>query len=142
MSALLTVVGNLTADPEIKFTAGGKAVASFTVATSERRRQDDGTWINGDSTYWPVSVWEGLAEHVCESLRKGDAVIVVGSASWRGWDKPDGTKGGRLEIKAREVAASLRWHPVVPARGNTGTRPSATQQDPWSADHSDDIPPF
>lgn len=141
----VTVIGNLAADPELRFTSSGKAVANFTVVTSRSVKRDDGIWDNDvDRTYWPCSVWDRLAEHVCESLQKGDAVIVVGDASMRSWEKQDGSKGSRMEINAREVAASMKRWPVVPARGNgESARSSAPISDPWSKpSREDDIPPF
>ena len=142
MSATLTVIGNLAADPELKFTAAGKPMARFTVMTSKSRKLDDGTWESVDVTGWPVTCWDRLAEHVTESLRKGDAVIVVGAASTRSWENKDGTKGSRMEVNAYEVAASMKRGPVVPTRG---AKPSGafSGADPWTpAAGGDEIPPF
>ena len=77
----LTIAGNLAADPELKFTPNGKAVASFTIISSKSVKKDDGTWENTDVTAWSVKCWNKLAENVCESLRKGMSVIAQGCLS-------------------------------------------------------------
>lgn len=139
MSQHLTIVGNLAADPELRFTASGKALATFTVMTSRSRKLDDGTWESVDVTGWPISVWDRLAEHVTESLKKGDAVIVTGTAAIRSWENNDGSKGSRMEVNAQDVAASMKRNPVVPARAAKASAPAG---DPWGSPASDDIPPF
>lgn len=142
MSQNITIVGNLAADPELKFTANGKAVANFTVMTSRRVKDDQGNWSDEDVTGWPVSVWDQTAEHVCESLRKGDRVIVVGAAAIRTWETKDGGKGSRMEVKGYEVAASMKRWPVIPARAQAGAPSSKPITDPWGTPPTDDIPPF
>ena len=66
----LTITGNLTSDPELKFTQTGKAVASFTVVTSKSKKNQDGTWENTDVTFWNVKAWDKLAENIADTLRK------------------------------------------------------------------------
>jgi len=145
MSSQLTIVGNLAADPELRFTSGGKAVANFTIVTSRSVKGADGTWDNDvDRTYWPCTVWDKIAEHVCESLGKGDAVIAIGYASTRSWEGKDGSKGSRMEVNVTEVAASMRRTTVTvhrseraPGHGSTSTA------DPWGPSKTDEeIPPF
>lgn len=109
MSTNLTVIGNLAADPELKFTASGKAVATFTVlASRSRKNEETGQWESHDTTGWRVTAWERLAENVAESLSKGDSVVIVGTAVWRSWEKDDGTKGGRMEVTAQHVGVDLK----------------------------------
>src|SRR5690606_5123010 len=96
MSAQITLVGRLTADPELRFTPTGTAVARFTVATS-RRRKDGDQWVDADTTFWVCTAWEQLAEHIAEHLTKGAAVIVVGQAHQTSWESEDGQKRSRIE---------------------------------------------
>lgn len=109
----ITITGNLTRDPELRFTPSGKAVANLGVAENHRRRDDSGEWVDGETTYWRVSVWGDQAEHVAESLAQGHLVVVVGRTGTRVWTPTDGPKAGEeqrsLEVIADTVAPSLRW---------------------------------
>lgn len=140
MSASITLNGRLTADPELRFTPAGKAVVSFTVATS-RRKLDKTTnqWEDADTTFWPCSAWETLAEQVAEKLTKGAAVVVSGQAYQRNWEK-DGQKRSRIEVRVDHVGADLRW-----AKPADRSRPNAPADgDPWAAAPAggSDEPPF
>ena len=128
MSTPVTLIGNLAADPELRFTASGKAVAKFTVMTSRRVKTDTG-WEDADVTGWPCAAFDRLAENIAESLLKGDPVIVSGEAALRSWDK-DGEKRSRTEITAKEVSVSLRRFPVTPNRAERA-RPSNPVDDHW-----------
>lgn len=142
MSTSITVVGNLAADPELRFTPGGKAVATFTVMASKSRKNEAGEWESLDTTGWTVKAWDKMAEHVAESLTKGDPVVVVGTAVWRGWEKDDGAKGGRIEVTAWHVGVDVKRNPVKILKTlRTGGTPA---DDVWSApaEREDDIPPF
>ena len=109
----LTIAGNLAADPELKFTPNGKAVASFTIMSSKSVKKDDGTWENTDVTAWSVKCWNRMAENVCESLRKGMGVIVQGTAVQVSWDdKATGQKRSKIEITAFNVGVDLKRHIV------------------------------
>lgn len=131
MSTNLTIIGNLAADPELKFTNSGKAVASFTVITSQSKKNEAGDWESHDVTSWVVSVWDRLAENVAESLQKGDSVIVVGKAAWRSWQKDDGSKGGRLEVTAWNVGTDLKRAPVSITRTERAKVGAAVSDDAW-----------
>jgi single-strand DNA-binding protein len=143
MSQSMTVIGNLAADPELRFTAQGKAVCEIVIATSKSKRNDDGTWDNGTPTYWTVKAWDSLGENIAESLRKGDPVIAFGVAEWRAWENKDGSKGGKMEINAWHIGYDLKKAPVTVTRQN---RPSngtvAPPQDPWTTESTLDAPPF
>ena len=91
MSTPISIVGNLTADPELRFTKSGKAVAKLRVAVSERVKED-GAWKDGEPTFWKVTVWGGLAEHVGDSLAKGSRIIAVGRVSSSTWETKEGEK--------------------------------------------------
>ncbi len=108
----VTVIGNCTRDPELRFTNSGKAVASFGVAYSTRRRTQDGTWEDGDTSFFDVSCWDQLAENVCESIQKGNRIVVTGRLQQRSWENAEGEKRSKVEIVADDVSPSLRWATV------------------------------
>lgn len=112
----IVIVGNLTADPELKFTPSGAAVASFSVASTERKF-DRGTnaWVDGDTTFMRVSAWRDLGEHIAHSLKKGDKVIVTGRLKSNVVEK-DGQKTTYFEVEAEHVGPSLEWATAVVTR--------------------------
>jgi single-strand DNA-binding protein len=87
-----TIVGNLVDDPELRFTSSGIAVANMRVAVTQRIQQD-GEWRDGDTSFLKVNVWRGQAEHLADSLSKGDRVMVTGRLRQRSWETPDGRSG-------------------------------------------------
>ena len=103
------VIGNCTRDPELRFTNSGKAVASFGVAWSTRRRTESGTWEDGDTSFFDVTCWDQLAENVCESIQKGVRVVINGRLQQRSWENNEGEKRSKVEIVADDVSPSLRW---------------------------------
>jgi len=103
----VTIVGNATRDPELRYTAGGAAVCSFGVAVSRRRKVGD-QWEEATS-FFDVTAWRDLAEHVAESITKGCRVVVVGRLEQREYEARDGSKRNVVEIVADEIAPSLRW---------------------------------
>ena len=130
----ITVVGNLTADPELRFTKSGKAVASLNVAESQRVKEGD-TWKDGDTTYWRVTAWDGLAEHIGDSLAKGQRVIVTGRIASRTYETREGEKRTVYEISADAVGPDLKWATAKVERtgkGSGGGR-SMASDDPWAA---------
>lgn len=131
MSNPIIVSGNLAADPELKFTKDGKAVATFTVMTSRSRKTENGDWESLDVTGWRCTAWERLAEHVAESLVKGSPVVVMGRAAWREWAKEDGSKGGAMQVTADTVAVDLKRAPVTI---RTSEARKAPTRDPWAAE--------
>ena len=130
----ITVVGNLTADPELRFTASGKAVASLNVAESQRVKEGN-EWKDGDTTYWRVTAWDGLAEHIGDSLAKGVRVIVTGRVASRTYETREGEKRTVYEITADSVGPDLRWATAkVTKAGKGGSSPRQTAaDDPWAA---------
>ena len=100
-----TIVGNLVEDPELRFTNNGIAVANLRVAVTQRIQQD-GEWRDGDTSFLKVNVWRGQAEHLADSLAKGDRVMVTGRLRQRSWETPEGDKRSVTEIEADEVGAS------------------------------------
>lgn len=108
----LTVVGNLVADPELRFTKTGKAVANFTIAVNRRIRNAEGMWQDGDVMYLRSVAWNISAQNVAESLRKGDRVIATGEMTVTEFEGKDGTKRTSPELRVTEIGASL-WRATV-----------------------------
>ena len=106
----ITLVGNLTADPELRFTPSGAAVANFTVASTPRQfdRQSN-EWRDGEAMFLNCSVWRQAAENVTESLTKGMRVIVQGRLKSRSYETREGEKRTVFEVEVDEVGPSLRY---------------------------------
>ena len=106
----ITVVGNLTADPELRFTPSGAAVANFTVASTPRTfdRQSN-EWKDGETLFLRCSIWREAAESVAESLTKGTRVVVVGRLVQRSYETREGEKRTVVELHVDEVGPSLRY---------------------------------
>lgn len=106
----LTVTGNLTADPELKFTPGGHAVANFTVASTPRTfDKQTNEWVDGDPLFIRCSAWRTLAQNIVNSLGKGQRVTVVGTLRVRNFDRDDGSKGTSVEMSVDECGPSLKY---------------------------------
>lgn len=106
---VVTLVGNITDDPELRFTPSGAPVANFTIAVNRRFRNQDGTWDDKLDGFFRCNCWRDMAENVAESLQKGSRVVVVGRLQQRSWEDQDGNKRSTFEIQVDEVGPSLRW---------------------------------
>jgi single-strand DNA-binding protein len=106
----LTLIGNLTSDPELRFTPSGAAVANFTVASTPRAfdRQSN-EWKDGETLFLRCSVWRDAAENVAESLQRGSRVIVTGRLKSRSYDTKEGEKRTVMELEVDELGPSLRY---------------------------------
>ena len=104
----ITVVGNLTRDPEMRFTPGGSAKCTLGIAVNRRWRAQDGEWQE-QTSFFNVVCWRDLADNVSNSLAKGARVIVSGRLEQRSWENDQGEKRSVVEIVADEVGPSLRW---------------------------------
>ena len=139
----VTVVGNLTNDPELRFTPSGAAVASFTVASSSRvLDKATNEWKDGDTTYLRCSVWRQYAENVAESLTKGTRVIVTGRLKQRSYETRECEKRTVMEIDVDDVGPALRYATAKVNRvqrsgggfsGDNGGGGAAPADDPWSS---------
>jgi single-strand DNA-binding protein len=165
---ILTVVGNLTADPELRFTPSGAAVANFTVASTPRifDRQSS-EWKDGDALFMRCSIWREAAENVAESLTRGSRVIVQGRLKQRSYETREGEKRTVVELEVDEIGPSLRYATAKVnkasrsggggggfgggggSRGGGSAGGEAKQDDPWgsapasgSFSGGDDEPPF
>ena len=165
----ITVVGNLTADPELRFTPSGAAVANFTVASTPRfLDKQTNEWKDGESLFLTCNVWRQAAENVAESLQRGMRVIVQGRLKQRSYETKEGEKRTVFEVEVDEVGPSLRnatakitraqrgggqgggggWNSGAPSGGGQGGGGGfgSPADDPWSTpapsgDFSDE-PPF
>ncbi len=147
----ITLIGNLTADPELRFTPNGAAVANFTVASTPRTfdRQTN-EWKDGDAMFLNCSVWRQYAENVAESLTKGSRVIVSGRLKSRSYETREGEKRTVFEVDVDEVGPALRYATAKVTRttgggggggswqgnqggGGGGNNTNAQQSDPWAS---------
>ena len=110
MTPIITVVGNLTADPELRFTPSGAAVANFTVASTPRifDRQTN-EWKDGDALFMRCSIWREAAENVAESLTRGSRVIAQGRLKQRSYETREGEKRTVVELEVDEIGPSLKY---------------------------------
>jgi single-strand DNA-binding protein len=139
----ITIIGNLTADPELRFTPSGQAVANFTVASTARFfDKQTSEWQDGDTTFIRCSVWREMAENVAESLTKGTRVVVTGTLKVRQYETDKG-KGTSVECDVEEVGPSLKWASASLTRNSQrgGGAPQASRgradDDPWARHSSD-----
>jgi len=152
----ITVVGNLTGDPELRFIQSGAAVVNFTVASTPRTfdRQSN-EWKDGETLFMRCSLWREAAENVAESLTKGMRVIVTGRLVSRSWEA-NGEKRTVTEMQVDEVGPSLRYATAKVTRtqraggqggggfsGGGGSSPAGgSDNDPWASAPASDEPPF
>ncbi|MCT2586488.1 single-stranded DNA-binding protein [Actinophytocola gossypii] len=107
---IITVIGNLTADPELRFTQSGAAVANFTVASTPRTfDRQSGEWKDGEALFLRCNIWRQSAENVAESLTRGARVIVSGRLKQRSFETREGEKRTVVELEVDEVGPSLRY---------------------------------
>ena len=146
----ITVIGNLTADPELRFTPSGAAVANFTVASTPRMfdRQSN-EWKDGEALFLRCNIWREAAENVAESLTKGMRVIAQGRLVQQSYETREGEKRTVVELQVDEIGPSLKYASAKVTRAERGGgRPAPTQgatQDPWGAARPTefaDSPPF
>ncbi len=104
----ITVMGNLTRDPELRYTPSGAAVANLAIAVSRKWKDRSDEWTE-ETSFFEVTTWNTLAENVAESLTKGARVIVTGRIEQQSWETPDGEKRSAVKIVADDIGPSLRW---------------------------------
>jgi single-strand DNA-binding protein len=153
MNNTVSIVGNVTRDPELRFTPSGAPVCTFGVAWN-RRYERGGEQVE-DVSFFDVTCWSSLAENVAESITKGTRVIVYGRLDQRSWETPEGEKRNKVEIVADEVAPSLRWasaqinrnefregNGTAPRRASTSPPPQARTAARTAAPSYGDEEPF
>jgi single-strand DNA-binding protein len=135
----ITIVGTLTADPEMRFVTSGAGVANFTVASNNRvLNKATGEWEDRDATFLRCTVWREVAERVCESLSRGDRVIVTGSLKQNSYETADGEKRTSFDVDVREIGPSLKWASAKVTRVKRGSNAAAGKpaDDPWATSPS------
>ncbi len=139
---VITVIGNLTADPELRFTQSGAAVANFTVASTPRTfDRQSGEWKDGEALFLRCNIWRQSAENVAESLTRGARVIVSGRLKQRSFETREGEKRTVVELEVDEIGPSLRYatakvNKVSRGSGGGGYGASsggAPADDPWGS---------
>ncbi|MCV7316583.1 single-stranded DNA-binding protein [Mycolicibacillus parakoreensis] len=157
----LTIVGNLTADPDLRFTPSGAAVANFTVASTPRiYDRQTGEWKDGEALFMRCSIWREAAENVAETLTRGARVVVTGRLKQRSFETREGEKRTVIELDVDEIGPSLRYATAKVTKisrgggargGGAASAPAAAApaEDPWgsapasgSFGGGDDEPPF
>ena len=125
---LITVVGNVAGPPRQRTTPAGVAVSDFRIAATPRRLdRAANTWSDGETIWFGVSTWRGLAEHVAASLKKGDRVVVSGRLTTRSWEVEGGERRTGLEIDAAHVGLDLARGPAEYVKPGT----LVVTEDPW-----------
>ncbi|MEY4348538.1 MAG: hypothetical protein RIS43_957 [Actinomycetota bacterium] len=151
----VTFVGNLTSDPELRFTPSGAAVANFTVACTPRTLdKNTNEWKDGETTFLRCQVWRQYAENVAESLTRGARVIVTGRLKQRSYETKEGEKRTSIEVDVEDIGPALRnaTCKITKSAGATSSRSdngAADASDPWAtstggawAGQTTDEPPF
>jgi single-strand DNA-binding protein len=125
---IITVVGNLTGDPELKYTSGGAAVANFTIASTPKNfDKTTGQWVDGEALFLRASVWRDYAENVAASLTKGTRVIASGVLRQRSYETAAGEKRSSIELEIEAIGADLRYATAAITRtGNKAPAGGAT----------------
>lgn len=124
----ITVIGNLTADPELRFTNSGKAVVSLRLACNDRRKNEAGEWVDGDTTYLDAVAWNA-AEQIANELKKGQRIIITGTLKQRDYETKSGEKRTAYEVTCDGVAPIIRDNTNRPAATPAATTPAS---DPWA----------
>jgi single-strand DNA-binding protein len=126
----VTLIGNLTQDPELRFTTNGLSVTTLRVACSERKRDAAGNWGDGDTLYINASIWGEAGQEITQKLIKGNSVIVTGKLRSRDYTNDAGEKKTIFEILAKNVAQLIKAN-KAPVQNNQYQKP--VEQDPWNA---------
>lgn len=130
MSIQASVTGRLTADPELKWTGTGKAVANLTIAVNHRKKDQQGNYQDTGTTFLRASLWEYQGEQAAELLRKGQIVTARGRIETRTYTKQDGTEGSSLEMIVDDIGAVVQKYPPK-------TTPSTDASQQWGGGHVD-----
>jgi single-strand DNA-binding protein len=133
----VTLVGNLTREPELRYTTGGRGVASFGLAVN-RRFQRQGEWEE-QTSFFNVTAWGDLGENCAASLIKGTRVVVTGRLEQRSWETQEGEKRTVVEVVADEIGPSLRWATAEIER-NEREKPEAQTRQPQGPEYAEEEP--
>ncbi len=120
----LTLIGNLVADPELRYINSGAAVVNFTVAHTPRiYNKATNEWTDGEALFMRCSLWREAAENVAQSLHKGNRVIVTGKVKQRSYEK-DGDKRTTIELEVEEIGPSLKYATATPVKAGGVAKPA------------------
>ena len=139
----LTIIGNLTADPELRFIPSGAAVVNFTIASTPRvYDKTTKEWKDGEALFMRCTAWRELAENIAESLNRGTRVVATGELEQRSYETKEGEKRTSVELKIKDIGPSLTRAVAKVERAARGEKPKQQPVDdnPWGA--ADDTPPF
>lgn len=144
---IINVVGNLTSDPELRYTQNGIAVANFTIASTPRTfDRASNEWVDGEALFLRASVWKEYAEHVAGSLIKGARVVATGRLKQRSYETNTGEKRTSIELEIDEIGPSLRYATAAVTRANDGGSrshvPVQEQETPAWSPADDSATPF
>lgn len=133
----MTVVGNLTGDPELRYTPGGSALCKFTVASTPRQYDTkSGEWKDGNPLFLQCTAWRELGENIAESLSKGTRVVVTGKLRMSQWETTEGEKRIGYGLDVEDIGASMRFAQVTVKKlartsvANTGPNPATQESEP------------
>ncbi|MGW4878926.1 single-stranded DNA-binding protein [Streptomyces sp. NPDC004262] len=152
----LTLVGNLTDDPELRFTPSGAAMAKFSVASTPRSYdKTSGQWQDGTAMFIRCTAWRDLAQHIADSLAKGTRVVVTGRLRQHNWQTPEGENRSMLALEVDDIGPSLRFattdvtrvqrngaNGTAPSNGGWGTPAGTPAPAGWGTAPTGDEPPF
>ena len=147
----ITVIGNLTNDPELRFTPSGSPVANFTIASTPRTfDKNSNEWKDGETLFLRAAVWKEAAENVAESLTKGMRVIIEGRLKSRSYETKEGEKRTVIELEVDEIGPSLKYANAKVNRtqrkdnggGNWGGNKATAAADTWGTGTAETEPPF
>jgi len=127
----VTLVGNLTDDPELRYTANGAAVCKIRIAVNRRIQGPDGQWKDGEASYFTINCWRSLAENAAETLTRGTRVVVTGRLKQRSWENQEGEKRTVVEIEADDLGPSLKWATASVTKANRSSTSSGGND--WGA---------
>lgn len=137
---VITVVGNIGSEPELRFMPNGKAVVNFSLASTPRTKVGD-EWKDGETTWFRCSAFEKMAENIAESLGKGQRIIAVGRMSTKGYEK-NGEKKASLELALDSVGPDLRFAPVGGSSGGGFRASTSAPAGEFAAQSDSNMPAF
>ncbi|MFD9815033.1 single-stranded DNA-binding protein [Streptomyces sp. NPDC059080] len=145
----ITITGNITSDPELKFTPSGAALAKFTVASTPRTyNRETNQWVDGTAAFFRCAAWRHLAEHIAESLTKGTRVVVSGRIRQHNWETPEGENRSMLAVEVDDIGPSLQFATatVTKTSPRNGSKPTGSgdvwDTTPAASTPGGETPPF
>ncbi|MGY4768947.1 single-stranded DNA-binding protein [Kribbella sp. CWNU-51] len=130
---IITIVGNLTDDPELRFTPSGAALARFSIASTPRRfDKASGEYVDGDTLFLRATAWRQVAENAAESLQRGQRVIATGRLRQSNWETPEGDKRTSIDLEVDEIGPSLTFATAKVTKTTRASKTSGNPDDPFT----------